>query len=89
MTENKNSSPHALYIHIPFCARKCNYCDFHSMVSETKTINRYLHALEKELQAFRGQYLIKTIYIGGGTPSIVAPSTRCDKDGFEGLLPIH
>lgn len=74
MTENKNSSPHALYIHIPFCARKCNYCDFHSVVSETKTINRYLHALEKELQVFRGQYLIKTIYIGGGTPSVLNES---------------
>ncbi|BBO17673.1 coproporphyrinogen III oxidase [Candidatus Brocadia pituitae] len=71
MTEKKDTIPHALYIHIPFCARKCNYCDFNSLVSDTKTIDRYLHALEKELNILQGQYLFKTVYIGGGTPSVL------------------
>ncbi len=71
MTEKKDTFPHALYIHIPFCARKCSYCDFNSMVSDTKTIDRYLHALERELNILQGQYLFKTIYIGGGTPSVL------------------
>lgn len=71
MTEKKDTIPHALYIHIPFCARKCNYCDFNSMVSDAKTIDRYLHALEKELNILQGQYLFQTIYIGGGTPSVL------------------
>ncbi|MCC7212535.1 MAG: radical SAM family heme chaperone HemW, partial [Candidatus Brocadia sp.] len=69
MTDKKNIVPHALYIHIPFCVRKCNYCDFHSMVSDTTTIDHYLHALEKELDILQGQFIFTTVYIGGGTPS--------------------
>lgn len=61
----------ALYIHIPFCARKCRYCDFNSIVSEPKLIDRYLSAIEKELCDLKGRYVFKTIYIGGGTPSIL------------------
>lgn len=74
MTQKKEIVPHALYIHIPFCARKCNYCDFNSMVSDTKIIDRYLHALEKELDILQGQYIFKTVYIGGGTPSALNES---------------
>jgi len=62
----------ALYIHIPFCARKCRYCDFNSIVSESKTINRYLHAIEKEFSVLKGRYVFNTVYIGGGTPSILS-----------------
>ncbi|HHT9136714.1 MAG TPA: radical SAM family heme chaperone HemW [Candidatus Wunengus sp. YC60] len=61
----------ALYIHIPFCARKCRYCDFNSIVSESKTIDRYLCAIEKELCALKDRYIFNTVYIGGGTPSIL------------------
>jgi len=61
----------ALYIHIPFCARKCRYCDFNSIVSESKTIDRYLYAIEKELCALKDRYVFNTVYIGGGTPSIL------------------
>jgi len=61
----------SLYIHIPFCARKCRYCDFNSIVSESKTIDRYLHAMEKELSVLKGRYVFNTVYIGGGTPSIL------------------
>lgn len=62
----------ALYIHIPFCARKCRYCDFNSIVSESKTIDCYLHAIEKELSALKDRYVFNTVYIGGGTPSILS-----------------
>lgn len=61
----------ALYIHIPFCARKCNYCDFNSFVSESKIIDRYLHAIENELRTLKGKHVFHTVYIGGGTPSIL------------------
>ena len=61
----------SLYIHIPFCARKCRYCDFNSIVSESKTIDRYLYAIEKELCALKDRYVFNTVYIGGGTPSIL------------------
>ncbi len=62
----------SLYIHIPFCARKCRYCDFNSIVSESKTADRYLHAIEKELSALKDRYVFNTVYIGGGTPSILS-----------------
>lgn len=59
------------YIHIPFCIRKCNYCSFVSGFNiELK--NRYLSALKREIkEKYRGETL-KTIYIGGGTPSLLA-----------------
>jgi len=78
MTVKKDTPLNALYIHIPFCARKCNYCDFNSIVSETKTIDRYLHALGKELSTLQGQYVFKTVFIGGGTPSALT-ETQLEK----------
>lgn len=67
----KDAHPNALYIHIPFCARKCNYCDFNSVIQGTKIIDNYLHALGKELHALQERYVFKTVYIGGGTPSVL------------------
>lgn len=64
--------PNALYIHIPFCARKCRYCDFNSVVSESDTINLYIDTLESELRALGDRYVFETFYIGGGTPSILS-----------------
>lgn len=62
-----------IYIHIPFCKSKCAYCNFFSLVSEKKIVE-YVDALKKELVA-RKQYLgnekVKTIYFGGGTPSLL------------------
>lgn len=71
MRRKKEAIPTALYVHIPFCAKKCRYCDFNSVVSEPTTIDRYLHALAEELRSLQGQYSFKTVYIGGGTPSIL------------------
>lgn len=71
MISKKNIPPKALYIHIPFCAKKCYYCDFNSMVSESKIIDRYLDAVDRELRTLKPQYGFRTIYIGGGTPSLL------------------
>jgi len=64
----------AIYIHIPFCMRKCNYCDFYSVAFSPHLKDRYMKALMKEIETayFAGE--IATVYIGGGTPSLLAPS---------------
>lgn len=60
----------ALYIHIPFCSKVCTYCDFYKMVAKKALKTKYIEYLIKELE-MKKKYLvnIKTIYIGGGTPS--------------------
>ncbi len=78
MVFKKELLPNALYIHIPFCARKCSYCDFNSFVSESKTIDLYLHAIEKELCSLKDKYVFKTVFIGGGTPSVLT-ETQLEK----------
>lgn len=63
-----------LYIHIPFCVRKCDYCDFLSASADSLTKHRYMEALLTEIRSFEGQtgqYQVPTIFIGGGTPSCV------------------
>lgn len=63
----------ALYIHIPFCSYICNYCDFYKMIAKPKVQNKYVDFLIKEIE-FKKNLLnnIKTVYIGGGTPSALA-----------------
>ena len=61
-----------LYIHIPFCVKKCDYCDFLSFPADSNTQIRYVHALLQEIRYYGnlfGDYHVPTIYIGGGTPS--------------------
>ncbi len=62
-----------LYIHIPFCERKCNYCDFYSCFYNENTLSAYLSALKCEIEKWGGKQdrPIDTIYIGGGTPSLL------------------
>ena len=65
-----------LYIHIPFCLKKCSYCDFASVAGRLEILPAYLSALEMELamQARRWPDLMaETIFIGGGTPSVLQP----------------
>ena len=70
---NNFSKIKGLYIHIPFCNNICNYCDFFKIVAGEKFINEYCNYLVKELESKR-QLLknLKTIYIGGGTPSALS-----------------
>ena len=61
-----------VYIHIPFCKSKCYYCDFNSFSNKDNIINDYIKCLKKEIiNKANFEYLIKTIYIGGGTPSYI------------------
>ena len=64
-----------LYVHIPFCVRKCLYCDFLSFPAggeEKDLIRSYCHALEKEIRASGNtSWLVKSIFFGGGTPSLL------------------
>jgi oxygen-independent coproporphyrinogen-3 oxidase len=66
-----------LYIHIPFCRSKCGYCDFYSVTS-SGSINRYIRALKNELKLSAATNktadAFSTIYIGGGTPSVLHPA---------------
>ena len=58
-----------IYIHIPFCIKKCRYCDFNSGVFDNGAKERYLSALLCEMAAYRGTEA-DTVYIGGGTPTV-------------------
>ncbi len=75
-----------LYIHIPFCEKKCPYCDFYSLEGQPSgLIDRYISALIKEMGLYQEKLnQVKTVYIGGGTPSIlnVAQFTLLFEDIF-------
>ena len=61
-----------IYIHIPFCKQKCYYCDFISFVNKECYIEKYVQTLKNEIDSYDlSKYNITTIYIGGGTPSVV------------------
>ena len=59
----------SVYIHIPFCTNICSYCDFSKMYYNKENVSKYLNSLEKEIKEKYNNELVKTIYIGGGTPS--------------------
>jgi len=59
-----------LYVHIPFCVRKCSYCDFYSEAGRLHLLDDYLEALLREAGQHRG-LSFDTLYIGGGTPSLL------------------
>ena len=64
--------PDYLYIHIPFCIKKCLYCDFFSVPYNAQTAVNYTDALCKELSLKKDfAQSLKAIYIGGGTPSLL------------------
>ncbi len=60
-----------LYIHIPFCLKKCNYCDFASFPQLNHRADEYIDALCREMEAYRDEN-IDTVYFGGGTPSMLS-----------------
>jgi oxygen-independent coproporphyrinogen-3 oxidase len=65
-----NLAPRAAYIHVPFCAHHCGYCDFAVVTGRDDLIEAYLQALEKELGPDQDE--IDTLFIGGGTPSYLS-----------------
>ena len=69
-----SKNPLELYLHIPFCVRKCRYCDFLSGPAEEPVKRAYVKALARELEVIAPQaaeYEIVSVYIGGGTPSLL------------------
>lgn len=66
-----------LYIHVPFCAQKCNYCDFNSYKIEEKNQKTdYLISIRKEMELYKEEFKNKeftSVFLGGGTPSILTP----------------
>ena len=65
-----------LYIHVPFCGSKCNYCDFNSYVGKLDLAEEYFACMKKEIDLYRDEMVfnnIGTIFIGGGTPTCVEP----------------
>lgn len=79
-----------LYIHIPFCKKKCDYCDFKSYSGKEELIDEYIKCLKYELKEVgegnRLDYennldklaIVNTIYIGGGTPSLIDSKYICE-----------
>ena len=65
----------SIYIHIPFCKSICSYCDFCKLLYNEKWIDLYLDSLEKEIKSYNISSKVKTLYIGGGTPSSL--SEKC------------
>ena len=71
-----------LYIHIPFCTQKCRYCDFYSLDNQAffqpyRDNRRFIEKLLGDIRFFKERYRIetwKTVYIGGGTPSLLSPA---------------
>ena len=71
MLENPSAPVTSLYIHVPFCAQKCEYCAFYSEASSGELINRYVAGLLRELEIVAHDLKPKTIFFGGGTPSLL------------------
>src|SRR5215470_6328095 len=64
-----------LYVHIPFCSSRCSYCDFATGLYQGELAERYVCGLINEIRASQyGGENVDTIYFGGGTPSLLAPS---------------
>ncbi|WP_240416932.1 radical SAM family heme chaperone HemW [Paenibacillus periandrae] len=72
----REETPQALYIHIPFCTNKCHYCDFNSYILKGQPVMDYLDALEREMEQTVKRIPpgeIQTIFVGGGTPTVLLP----------------
>ncbi len=67
--------PFGVYLHIPFCASKCDYCAFATWTDRTHLADRYLDALSSEIEreVRSGMPTASTVFVGGGTPTIADP----------------
>lgn len=66
----------SLYIHIPFCVRKCRYCGFYSTAASPGSVDEFIFSLSKEASTYRQDFRMTpftSIYIGGGTPTVLSP----------------
>lgn len=70
----KKTAPKAAYIHVPFCAHRCGYCNFTLIAGRDDLIDRYLTALERELSLLEWKRPVQSLFIGGGTPTHLPPA---------------
>ncbi|HET7623917.1 MAG TPA: radical SAM family heme chaperone HemW [Verrucomicrobiae bacterium] len=68
---NTFHSVESLYVHVPFCAQKCSYCAFYSEASSGELVNRYVAALIREMEIVARDVKPRTVFFGGGTPSLL------------------
>ena len=69
-----------LYLHVPFCVRKCHYCDFYSAPADKGARTAYVRALCRHLAASGSDRTVDTVYFGGGTPTLL------DAEDFQAIL---
>ena len=89
----KEKEPISIYIHIPFCARKCAYCDFVSFAGEGARMEGYVQAVCREMRAqaaFFGCRRVKSVFLGGGTPTLLSGAQAkalltCLRESFDVL----
>ncbi len=67
------STPKAAYVHVPFCHSRCPYCNFTVVANRLDWVDRYVDAVTREFTALGRPYPVKTIFIGGGTPTMLPP----------------
>ena len=72
-------APLGLYLHVPFCRSKCPYCDFYSFRGDEAQMDRYCAALSQKIResAVTFSRKVDTLYIGGGTPSVLGAERLC------------
>ncbi len=70
--------PRSLYVHIPFCLKRCIYCDFVSGIYSPDIESSYINALKKEIRSIHHEITMNTLYIGGGTPSVLSSEALSD-----------
>ncbi|MBN2037637.1 MAG: radical SAM family heme chaperone HemW [Chitinispirillaceae bacterium] len=75
---DNSMTPLSLYLHLPFCAKKCRYCDFYSVKPDKRLCARYLTSLAREIDRYGDHPMVRgaqvrTVFFGGGTPTVLSP----------------
>ncbi|MCH2178230.1 MAG: radical SAM family heme chaperone HemW [Mariniblastus sp.] len=72
MVAGNPKPPRSLYVHVPFCHHRCGYCNFALIADRADLVDRYLDALEFEVNQWVGEFELDTLFLGGGTPSYLS-----------------
>lgn len=72
----------SVYVHVPFCVRKCRYCSFYSIVGDSGLFESYLNTIEKELSLYSDVGQFATAYVGGGSPTALDRAVLLDLCGM-------
>lgn len=82
-----------IYIHVPFCSKKCGYCDFYSIKWNNMQEKQYIQSAIREIKGYyglTGKFIVDTIFIGGGTPSIIQGENLGSLiDNIKKILPVE